>query len=108
MTGPGRIERLAGEVALKAIVLAAKRAQARGDVHEMAHLVAMTLYGNSQHNDLAPCPLPDNFGQVRREYSASFAASRAARDAAGRRRYVRSWLAWCTRVGRPAGGSDAR
>lgn len=59
--GVGWVEFLAGDIALRAVIVAQRRALAREDVHEAAHLTAMVLYGNSSHSETAPCPLPVSF-----------------------------------------------
>lgn len=78
--GVGVVEYAAGEVALHAIAVAARRAIARGDRHEADHCVAMILFGNSSHRH-TPCTLPENLAGHR---DAFVAASRAARIEAAR------------------------
>ncbi len=75
--GAGWIEHLAGEVAVRAVAIGAKRAIKRGDMHEAEHYAAMLLFGNSSHAHMR-CLLPDNFQALGDEFAA---ASRAAREA---------------------------
>ena len=79
---PGVVERLAGEAAMWAVRVAYGRAEKRGDLHEMEHLVAMLLYGNSNETN-SRCLLPPTFDADGQELCA---AGRRAREAKRRGR----------------------
>ncbi len=79
MSEPGWLERLAGEVALRAVAYAQRRAIAREDMHEAMHLTAMVLYGNSSHSLTAPCPLPESFWEDGDALAKASRERRAAR-----------------------------
>ncbi len=79
-SGVGVVEYAAGEIAMAAVVIAARRALARGDLHEADHCAAMALYGNSNHTHTA-CLLPDNFRELGDQFVAASRAARAAEEA---------------------------
>jgi len=78
---PSLIERAAGEIAIKAVVVASRLAIRRGDMHEAEHLAAMLLYGNNTHGDGTTCYLPDNFWDLARQFAEESRAYRVRRSA---------------------------
>lgn len=79
---PGIVERLCGEVALRAIYLGQRLAIKRGDLHEASHFTAMVLYGNSGGEDeMGGCQLPPTFTADGKALAAHSAEARTRKAA---------------------------